>query len=84
MVPGQGPVASAFRGIGAGSVTPGTVEETVLVRLLDTPDLQRLLRRQPGGVRPVRAPAGDHVVKGSILGTWEGLAILQAELAKIT
>jgi hypothetical protein len=63
MVPGQGPVASAFRGIGAGSVTPGTEEETVLVRLLDTPDLQRLLRRSPGGARPVRDPAGDHVLK---------------------
>jgi hypothetical protein len=35
MAAGEGPVASD-------SVTPGTVEETVLARLLDTPDLQRL------------------------------------------
>ena len=53
----------------AGSVTPGTVEETVLVRLPDTPDLQRLLRRSPGGTRPVRGPAGDHVVNRSIYNT---------------
>ena len=33
----------ACGGIGAGLVTPGTVEETVLVRLLDTPEIQRLL-----------------------------------------
>jgi len=44
-----------------GSVTPGTVEETNLARLPDTPDLQRLLQRSPGGSRPVRGPAGDHV-----------------------
>ena len=39
---GEGPVAS-------GSVTPGTVGETVLARLLDTPALQRLLRQPPCG-----------------------------------
>src|SRR5215472_17442441 len=44
-VAGEGPVAS-------GSVTPGTVEERALARLLDTPDLQRLLRQPPGGIRP--------------------------------
>jgi hypothetical protein len=43
-----------------------TVEETVRVRLPDTPDLQRLLRQPPGGARPVRAPADDHVVNRSI------------------
>jgi hypothetical protein len=51
-------------------VTSGTVEETVLVRLLDTPDLQRLLRRSPSGARPVRGSAGDHVANRSILNTY--------------
>jgi hypothetical protein len=43
MAAGKGPVA-------AGSVTPGTVEETVPARLPDTPHLQRLLQRSPGTV----------------------------------
>ncbi len=60
MVAGEGPVAS-------GSVTPGTVEETVLARLPDTPDLQRLLRRSPGGARPVQGSVGDHVADRSFL-----------------
>ena len=64
MVAGQGPVAS-------GSVTPGTVEETVLARLLDTPHLQRLLRRSPGGACPVRGSAGDPVANRSIYNTGE-------------
>ena len=50
-------------------------EETVSARLLDTPALQRLLRRSPGGVRPVRGPAGDRVENRSIYNTastsWE-------------
>ena len=56
---GEGPVAS-------GPVAPGTVEERVLAQLLDTPDLQRLLRRSPGGARPVQGSAGDHVANRSI------------------
>jgi hypothetical protein len=38
-----------------------TVEETVLVQLPDTPNLQRLLRRSPGGACPARGPFGDPV-----------------------
>jgi hypothetical protein len=55
---GEGPVAS-------GSVTPGTVEETVLARPLDTPELQRLYddhRAAPArsGAPPVIvSPAGS-------------------------
>jgi hypothetical protein len=59
---GEGPVAS-------GSVTPGTVGETVPARWLDTPALQRLLRHPPWGICPVRVPAGDHVVNRSIYNT---------------
>ena len=62
MAAGEGPVKS-------GSVTPGTVEETVRAQLLDTPDLQRLLRRSPGGPGPVGGPAGDHVANRSIYNT---------------
>lgn len=50
----------------SGSVTPGTVEETVLARLLDTPDLQRLLRRSTSGACLVRGSAGDRVANRSI------------------
>src|SRR5712691_13291449 len=58
----EGPVAS-------GSVTPGTVEETVPARLLDTPDLQRLLRRSTSGACLVRGSAGDRVASRSIYNT---------------
>jgi len=57
---GEGPVAS-------GSVTLGTVKETVLARLLDTPDLQRLFTTVPGSARSVRDCAGDHVANCSFL-----------------
>jgi hypothetical protein len=50
MVAEEGPVAT-------GSVTPGPVEEMVLVRLLDMPDLQRLLRRLPDIAVPGLGPA---------------------------
>jgi hypothetical protein len=39
-----------------GSVTLGTVKETVLVELLDTPGLQRLLGQPPGGVGRIGRP----------------------------
>ncbi len=54
-------------GIGLGHTR--TVEETVLARLLDTPDLQRLLRRSPGSAYPVRGSAGDRVANRSIYNT---------------
>jgi hypothetical protein len=60
----------------AGSVTPGTVEEMVLIRLLDTPDLQCLSRRSPGGVTPDPEAADDHVENPSILDT-AGLTRIQ-------
>ena len=47
------------RADGGGLGHTRTVEETVLVRLPDTPDLQRLLRRSPGGACPVRGSFGD-------------------------
>jgi hypothetical protein len=40
-----------------------------LVRLLDTPDLQRLLRRSLGGGRPGPVLTGDHVANRSIYNT---------------
>ena len=55
------------RADGGGLGHTRTVEETtVLVRLPDTPDLQRLLRRSPGGSCPVRGSAGDHVASRSV------------------
>jgi hypothetical protein len=39
----------------------------VPTRLSATPALQRLLRQSPGGARPVRAAADDHVGNRSIL-----------------
>ena len=62
MAAGEGPVAS-------GSVTSGTVEEMVLARLLDTPDLQRLLQRSPGGRLPSPGSVGDRVANRSIHNT---------------
>jgi hypothetical protein len=59
---GEGPA-------GSGSVTPGTVEETVLARLIDTPALQRPLRRRPGRRPPGLAPVVDHVENRSIYNT---------------
>jgi hypothetical protein len=51
------------RANGGGPGHTRTVEETtVLVRLPDTPDLERLLRRSPGGACVGAAPADDHVV----------------------
>jgi len=43
-----------------------TVEETALVRLPDTPDLQHLLRRSPGGVCPLQGSFGDPVANRSL------------------
>ena len=43
------------------------VKETVSVRLIDTPTLQRLFRQPPGSVGLVRATADDHVENRSIL-----------------
>ena len=60
------------RGDGGGLGHTRTVEERVLVRLPDTPDLQRLLRRSPGGARPVQGSAGDRVVNRSILNSRAG------------
>ncbi len=56
-----------MRADGGGLGHTRTVEETVLVRLPDTPDLQRLLRRSPGGAYLVRGSAGDRVANRSIL-----------------
>jgi hypothetical protein len=56
-----------MRADGGGLGHTRTVEETVLVRLPDTPDLQRLLRRSPGGACPVRGSAGDRVANRSVL-----------------
>jgi hypothetical protein len=39
----------------------------VLVRLLDTPEFQRLLRQSPSGLGPVRRTEVDHVENRSIL-----------------
>ena len=55
------------RADGGGLGHTRTVEETVLVRLPDTPDLQRLLRRSLGGGRPGPVLTGDHVANRSIL-----------------
>src|SRR5437870_581123 len=49
--------------------SPRAGEETVSAQPLDKPALRRLLRRLPGGARPVRASAGDHVVNRSIYNT---------------
>ena len=57
------------RADGGGLGHTRTVEEAALVRLLDTPDLQRLLRRSPGGPAPVRGSLGDPVANRSIYNT---------------
>ncbi len=57
------------RADGGGLGHTRTVEETVLVRLPAAPDLQRLLRRSPGGACPVRGSAGDRVANRSIYNT---------------
>ena len=45
----------------------------MLARLPGTPALQRLFRQSPGGARPGRAAASDHVENRSISGQarWE-------------
>ena len=55
------------RADGGGLGHTRTVEETtVLVRLPDTPDLQRVLRRSPGGAGPVQGSFRDPVANRSI------------------
>ena len=44
-----GPTAAGEGSAASGSVTPGTVHDTVLARLLDTLDLQRVLHRSSVG-----------------------------------
>jgi hypothetical protein len=69
------------RADGGGLRHTRTVEETsVLVRLPDTPDLQRLSRRSPGGACPVRGSVGDPVVNRSIYNT---ASMLPGESAQI-
>jgi hypothetical protein len=55
------------RADGGGLGHTRTVGETVLVRLPDTPDLQRLLRQSPGGACPIRGSFGDPVANRSFL-----------------
>jgi hypothetical protein len=59
-------IGRIVRADGGGLGHTRTVEETVLVRLPDTPDLQRLLRRSPGDAAPSLEPADDHVENRSI------------------
>ena len=61
------PEGRVLQGHCRSTVTPGTVEETAPAGLLDTPTLQHLLQRSPGGVAPGPGPTGDHVENRSIL-----------------
>jgi hypothetical protein len=54
------------RADGGGLGHTRTVEERVLVRLPDTPSLQRLLQRSSGGAASGPEPADDHVENRSI------------------
>jgi hypothetical protein len=57
-----GPVAAGEGPVASGSVTPRTVEETVLARLLDTPNLRRLCNNHRVVSARSGRPADDHVV----------------------
>jgi hypothetical protein len=69
MAAGEEPVAS-------GSVASGTVEEPAAAGLIDTPTLQHLLQRSPGGAASGPRPAGDHAENLSILDSWAGLGLV--------
>ena len=74
-----GEIAEGFGAIGGGrGHTPGLRGETVLARLPGTPALRRLLRQSPGGARPGRAAASDHVeIVRFSTPTTRGLSTLQ-------
>jgi hypothetical protein len=65
------PEPGVAKGLSAGARShPGTAGETPSARLPDTPALQRLSRQSPGGARPVRDAAGDHVVNVRFSTCW--------------